>query len=71
MAGLYTASTFAAFLFVCAISACSALSWLCNNSVCHSRRAIFSESDNGCGAAALKAREQMPTRALPIKLCLV
>ena len=70
MAGLYTASTFAAFLFVCAISASSALSWLCNNSVCHSRRAILSESDNGSAAAGLKATIQAPTRAPAVKLCL-
>src|ERR1700722_15365995 len=39
------------------------------SSVCRSRRSIFSESDNGSAIAGLKARQQAPTRALPIKLC--
>jgi hypothetical protein len=40
-----------------------------NSSVSRSRRSIFSESDNGSAAAGLKARQQAPMRALPIKLC--
>src|ERR1700730_12043223 len=49
---------------------CSFWRLICSrkSSVCRSRRSIFSESDNGSAAAALKARQQAPTRALPLKL---
>jgi len=68
---LYASSVsfFSDFFLVVAISDCSALSCFCNSSVCRSSRSIFSESDNGSATAGLKARQQVPTRALPINLC--